>query len=214
MGARAAGDWLKEFSEAGAIWMHDGNPARPHALLTSGLHSDGFVNCTLVTQRPEMLSRLLRAPDGLAPRLPKEPVDWVAGSAMGAVTFAYAVAERLGARAAFTEKDGEAMKLARFEIQAGAKVLVVEDVISTGGSTLKTIQAIEAAGEGRVEVLPFILCLVNRSGAARLAAREIRALLSPAIHAWKPEECPLCRAGSKVLRPKGHWRELSADPRP
>src|SRR5690606_42054181 len=70
-----------------ALPIYDGDPAKPHALLTSGLHSDGFVNCTYITQRPSMLNRILHAEDGLAAKLPRERVDWVIGSAMGAVTF-------------------------------------------------------------------------------------------------------------------------------
>jgi len=202
-------DWRKEFVNAGALRLHDGKAARPHALLTSGLHSDGFVNCTMVTQRPALLGRILREADGLGTRLPTG-VDWVIGSALGAVTFAYAVADRLNARAGFTEKDGDGMKLARFEIAPGEKVLVVEDVISTGGSTLKTLDGIAAATQGKAEILPLIVCLVNRSGKPNLADREIRALLSPDIKTWKPEECPLCRQGSESVRPKSHWKELTA----
>ena len=137
-------DWKQEFQRHGAIWLHDGKATRPHALLTSGLHSDGFVNCTFVTQQPALLQKILSAPDGLAPKLPAQHVDWVIGSALGAVTLAYAVAWKLNARAGFTEKDGDAMKLARFEIGPEQKVLVVEDTISTGGSTLKTIDEEDA----------------------------------------------------------------------
>ena len=203
-------DWQKTFQDAGAIWIHGGDAARPHAVLTSGLHSDGFVNCTFVTQQPELLRRLLAAKDGLAPKLPAERVDWVVGSALGAVTFAFAVAERLGARAAFTEKDNDGMKLARFEITPRQKVLVVEDAVSTGGSTLKTIEGLNKSGVPDSNILPQIVCLVNRSGSGTLAGRELRALLTLNIHTWQPNECPLCRGGSQAVRPKSHWKELTA----
>jgi orotate phosphoribosyltransferase len=203
-----ASDWMKEFTQAGALWLHSGDPRRPHALLTSGLHSDGYVNCTYIVQSPALVRRLLTAADGLAPHLPAGGVDWVIGSPMGAITLAFAIAERLKARAGFTEKDGEALKLARFALEPGARVLIVEDVISTGGSTLKTIAGVRAAAE-RVAVLPFILCLVNRSGGAALGEFAIRAVVAPAIHSWKAEECPLCRRGSTALRPKTHWKELT-----
>lgn len=202
-------DWLKEFVNAGALWLHDGKPTRPHALLTSGLHSDGFANCTMVTQKPSLLRKVLNEQDGLSPKLPIG-ADWVIGSALGAVTFAYAVAERLSCRAGFTEKDGDAMKLARFEIAPGQKVLVVEDTISTGGSTLKTLEGIKAATGGKATILPTIVCLVNRSGKDELDGRKIRALLTPNINTWKPEECPLCKKGSEPVRPKSHWKELTA----
>jgi orotate phosphoribosyltransferase len=201
-------DWRKIFEEQGAIWVHDKNPKRPHALLTSGMHSDGFVNCTKVTQNPELLQRILSEGEALAAKLPVQ-VDWVIGSALGAVTFAYAVAAKLNVRAGFTEKDGEAMKLARFEVQPGEKVLVVEDTISTGGSTLKTIDGILKSGVKEEQILPYIVCLVNRSGSGKLNGRELRALLTPDIHMWPADQCPLCKEGSAAVRPKSHWHELT-----
>ncbi|HEY3324359.1 MAG TPA: orotate phosphoribosyltransferase [Planctomycetota bacterium] len=201
-------NWQKTFQEHGAIWVHDGRASRPHALLTSGLHSDGFVNCTLVTQHPGVLQQIVSSSDGLAAQFPAEEVDCVVGSAFGAITLAYAVALQLKARAAFTEKDGEGMKLARFEIGPKEKVLVVEDTISTGGSTLKTIEGIQKAGVPADNILPYIVCLVNRSGSDTLAGRTIRPLIKLNIHTWQPAECPLCKAGSQSVRPKSHWREL------
>jgi orotate phosphoribosyltransferase len=198
--------WRQVFQQQGAIWTHDGRPERPHAVLTSGLHSDGFVNCTFVTQQPVLLQRIVR--EGLAPQLPPQ-ADWVIGSAFGAVTLAYAAALQLNAHAGFTEKDGDGMKLARFEIQPNAKVLVVEDTISTGGSTLKTLEGLQRAGVPASSILPCIVCLVNRSGSPTLAGREIRALLTLDIHTWQPDACPLCKAGSVAVRPKSHWAELT-----
>ena len=203
-----ATDWKKTFQEQGAIWIHDGKPARPHALLTSGLHSDGFVNCSLVTQNANLLKTIVSGAEGLAPRLADKP-DWVIGSALGAVTFAYAVALQVGANAGFTEKDGDAMKLARFEVKPGQKVLVVEDTISTGGSTLKTIEGIQRAGVPAENILPYIVCLVNRSGSPTLGGRELRALLTLDIHNWAADECPLCKSGSQVVRPKSNWAALT-----
>lgn len=205
----ADGMWEPAFKEHGAIWVHDGKPKRPHALLTSGLHSDGFVNCSLVTQDAALLDRIVQHEAGLTPKVTDKP-DWVIGSPMGAITFAYALALKLNAKAGFTEKDGEAMKLARFEIKPGEKVLVVEDTISTGGSTLKSIEGIQKAGVAAENILPYVVCLVNRSGSATLGGRELRALLTLDIHNWKPEECPLCKAGSQAVRPKANWAALTA----
>ena len=202
-------DWTTVFADRGAVWIHDGAATRPHALLTSGMHSDGFVNCTKITQEPALLKRILGDTAGLPAKLPPEKIDWVIGSALGAVTFAYAVAEVLNAKAGFTEKDGESMKLSRFEVLKHEKVLVVEDTISTGGSTVKSIEGLGAAGVDAQRILPFILCLVNRSGLKQLNGRELRSLLAPDIHIWKPEECPLCKIGSAAVRPKSHWNELT-----
>lgn len=204
-------DWTAEFKRLDALWLHSGDPAAPHALLTSGLHSDGFFNGTKVMQRPEAASRLLDSPDGLKSRLPaRGTADWVIGSAMGAITLAYAVAERLDALAGFTEKDDGRMRLKRFALKKGSRVLIVEDVLTTGASTRKTIAGVKEALDGEVEFQPFILCLVNRSGGERLDSLEIRSLLQLRINSWPPEDCPLCRGGSKVVRPKEHWTELTA----
>jgi orotate phosphoribosyltransferase len=203
-------NWKQTFQDQGAIWIHDGNPKRPHALLTSGLHSDGFVNCTFVTQQPSLLQQIVSAADGLAPLFPEEKIDWVIGSAFGAITLAHSVAHRIGARAGFTEKEGEEMKLTRFEVSASDRVLVVEDTVSTGGSTLKTMNGLLNAGISEKNILPVIICLVNRSGKSDLAGKEIRALLTLQIHSWPPTECPLCRIGSSAVRPKSHWRELTS----
>jgi orotate phosphoribosyltransferase len=202
-------DWKQIFQQQGAIWIHDGLKTRPHALLTSGLHSDGFVNCTYVTQQPALLQRIISSNDGLAPLLPASGVDWVIGSAYGAITLAYAVALQIGCRAGFTEKDGDAMKFSRFEPVSSSSILVVEDTITTGGSTLKTIEGIQAAGVPEDRILPCIVCLVNRSGQSHLGSREIRSLLKLDIHTWKPDDCPLCREGSQAVRPKSHWAELT-----
>lgn len=200
-------DWRKIFEERGAIWIHDGTPHRPHALLTSGLHSDGFVNCTFITQDPALMQRIV-SDEGLGPDLPADRVDWVVGSAMGAITFAYTVAQKIGAKAAYTEREGEAMKLLRFEIGEGERVLVAEDALSTGVSTAKTIRGILEGGVQKRDLMPRILCLVNRSGKDNLEGREVRALLNLDIHTWQASECPLCRGGSPAVRPKKNWREF------
>lgn len=200
-------NWKKTFEDYGAIWIHNGSPDQPHALLTSGLHSDGFVNCTFVTQHPKVLQSAVS--EGLKDLLSETNAEWVIGSAFGAITLAHAIAYHLGARSGFTEKDGELMKLSRFEISSGDRVLVVEDTITTGGSTKKTIEGIKAAGVDDSRILPYIVSLVNRSGKDDLDGRKIRALLTLDIHAWTPADCPLCKIGSQAVRPKGNWQVLT-----
>ena len=206
-------EWLKEFKRYGAIWLHNGDPRAPHALLTSGLHSNGFVNATAITCRADLMEEILESPNGLAPHIEEaRGAQWVIGSAMGAITLAHATAARLRCRSGFTEKEGDRMVLSRFHISPGEKVLLVEDVVTTGGSTLKTFAAV--AGEG-AEILPFVVALVNRSGTNSLRSEsgrtlEIRSLLTLDIQTWKPEDCPLCRKGSVALRPKSCWDELMA----
>lgn len=203
------GGWAEHFVAAGGLWKHDGTPARPHALLTSGLHSDGFVNGSLLIQYPALLGKIVgewaesignRGDDHGAPA-------WVCGSAFGAITIAYEMARQLGCRAAFTEPVDGALALKRFPIQGGDRVIVVEDVVTTGGSTLRTIAALEAAG---AVVAPEVYILVDRSDGTALAPRTIVPATRVTVNAWTPEACPLCAAGSEAVRAKAHWDRLTA----
>ncbi len=204
-------DWLREFTEAEGLWTFDerGDRRRPHALLTSGLHSDGFVNGTRITERPDLLERVVAAHRAALLVAGEARPDWVFGSAFGAITLAHEVARALGCRAGFTEPDPSvpgALVLKRFSPDAGDTALVVEDVVTTGGSSQKTIAALEAAG---VKVLPRVFALVDRSGGGALAPRAIVAAARVSPRTWKPEECPLCRQGSEAVRPKANWARLT-----
>ena len=205
--------WIEELNRLGSLWIHDGNPKRPHALLTSGKHSDGFFNASLLVEQPVLLSSAClelisvmrskmiagRVEDAL-------PVGRVVGSALGAVTIAHEVARHLKVKCGYTESVDGQMHPKRFDV-TGEQVLVVEDVMTTGGTTRKTVRALEAEG---ATVLPVIGCIVNRSGKSHLDGRPIVALVSRKLPIWAPEECPLCRAGSEALRPKANWAELNA----
>lgn len=196
--------WIETFKQVGALWIHDGNHLRPHALLTSGLHSSGFFNASLVIRDPKLLRKVcwemcqhIRYVDGHSP-------DMVVGSAMGAITIAYEIAQLMELEAGFTE-GGE---LKRFSIKEGSHVLVVEDVMTTGLTTQKTIAGIEKAGG---IVLPTILVVVNRGGLDNLDHHKIVALINHHLPSWTMEDCPLCQAGSLALRPKGNWDKLNAE---
>ena len=215
-------DWMKQFSDWGVIWTHDGNPKRPHAELTSGKHSDGFFNGSLLIQRQDNLQEVARAlVSQLAVPLTRMPgmtaqCGWVIGSAMGAVTLAHEVARFLplwatppsGACCGFTEpQPDKTMLLKRFDVQSGDRVLVVEDVLTTGGTTESTIKAIESAGG---IVLPVLGVIFNRSGKDALGDRRIVSLVAKELSAWEPAECPLCKVGSRAVRPKANWAALTA----
>jgi len=193
----------------GALWLHRGGKA-PHALLTSGMHSNGYVNMTKVVERPDAAAEFCKALVGKLAL--KNPPDLVIGSAMGAITIAYQVASLFGGktRAAYTEKEDDGMALKRFEVARGEKALVVEDVMTSGGTTVKTIEALLKAG---VQALPVCGVLVNRSGSDKLSAggREfkIASVVSLEIAAWDSAACPLCKSGSEALRPKQHWAKLT-----
>lgn len=207
-------EWIRVFTEMGAFWLHDDNPERPHALLTSGKHSNGFFNGSKVIENPEVLYRAmydLRQKIEHEGDLPHRDNLWVVGSALGACDLSYELGRILGCKRGFTEpveEDGKkTMSLKRFEIPADKHVLVVEDVFTTGGTTEQTIASIEKKG---AVVWPVLGVLVNRSGKDRLGDRKVVAVIDRPMPVWTPEECPLCRVGSEAVRPKGNWDRLTA----
>jgi len=142
---------IKMFEETGAILSG-------HFLLTSGRHSDRYIQCALVLQYPSYTENLCRE---LAARYRGEKVSAVIGPATGGIIVAYEVARALGVRALFAEREGGRMALRRgFTVSAGEKVLVVEDVVTTGGSILEVIDLVK----GRGGTVIGAGLLVDRSG--------------------------------------------------
>lgn len=204
-------DWGKKLEEMKILWRHDGDRAKPHALLTSGNHSKGFNNGAMLVENPLMLEGVCKDMIvELDKYLDGEKPDYVCGPAMGAITIGHEVARQLGTKFAFTEPvqtdSGKMQILKRFEIPKGASVLVVEDAVSTGGSMVKTIDVLEGVG---ARVLPFVATIVNWSGSDMLGERKIAALFSGDIGMMKPEECELCKSGSEAFRPKANWDKFT-----
>jgi len=215
-------EWILKYKERGALWTHDGNEKRPHALLTSGNHSNAFINSEQVLEDPALLDDACRDLLTLLVEhgLDIEEVDRVVGPAMGAITMAHDMARHIGrARSrpclrAYTEKEMEdgvvaRMVFKRTELAQGERVLVVEDVFNTGGSVERTAQAIIKAGG---VVVPFSVVLLNRSGHTEFDGRKIVALIEYPMAIWAPDACPLCAQGSEVLLPKQkeNWERLNA----
>jgi len=214
--------WAQLLRDVGAIWWHDGSAERPHAILTSGLHSNGFMNGDCFKQFPHMMDW---AAHDLVSRLEErglklKEVDCVIGPAMGAITLAHDVARVIAretgqaVRATYAEK-GESGEdrfvFKRTHVLPGERVLIVEDVITTGGSSLAVADAVRRS-DG--VVLPFIGALVIRHENAKIDGLSIAHLTGFFPHAWEKEECPLCRKGSKAIRPKGRagWNALTCAP--
>lgn len=216
--------WIKAYQEQGALWIHDGNPARPHAELTSGKHSDGFFNSRLVIPDNQLMT--LAAKDLVDFYVQQgnysliEKVDRVVGPQTGATKLAGFIAAEISERRnrlcyfSSPEKQGEGaakrMVFADRDLERlpGEIVLLDEDVITTGGSVDLTAKACLEAG---AHVLPYVLALVNRSGLEREGDRSILALIDRPMPMWLPNKCPLCKQGSKALRPKDNWAALNAD---
>lgn len=172
-----------------------------HFRLTSGLHSAEYLQCAKVLAHPPYAERLgqdlareIRIING------NDTVDAVVSPAIGGIIIGHEVARSLNARALFTERDAatNGMTLRRgFEIQPGEFVAVIEDVITTGGSTKEVIQLVREAGAKVVAAGSII----DRSGgrADVGAARVSLEILNPAT--YNPDECPLCRQGIPVVKP-------------
>lgn len=166
-----------------------------HFILSSGLHSDRYVQCAQVLQHPRVAEQLCSQ---LAEQLRHLHPAVVAAPALGGVLVAHEVARALGARAIFTERQEGAMTLRRgFALEPGEPTLVVEDVITTGLSTRETMQSVERAG-GKVVGAG---ALIDRSGGAVDLGLPKAALLTLKIQNYDPAQCPLCRAGIPAVKP-------------
>ncbi len=164
-----------------------------HFLLTSGLHSPMYVEKFNLLQQPKYTEQLCRE---LAARFADGKVDTVLGPMTGGILLAHEVGKALGTRAIFTEREHGRMTLRRgFTLAKGERVLVVEDVVTTGGSVREVIDVVRAAGA----TLVGVGLLIDRSGGrADFGVREgepVEALVHLDVPTYAPEDCPLCRDG-------------------
>jgi len=182
-------------AETLALYEKTGALLRGHFRLTSGLHSDTYLQSALVLQHPEHAAALGAA---LAAPFGGDGVQVVVAPAIGGILVAHEVARALGARALFTERENGAMRLRRgFAIAPGERCLVAEDVVTTGGSTREVMQVVAEAGGQVVGVAS----LIDRSGGAAAFPVKRAALATIAVPTFRPEECPLCKTGSRAVKP-------------
>jgi orotate phosphoribosyltransferase len=178
------------------LFRRSGGLLDGHFRLTSGLHSSGYLQCALVLQHPAQAEALGRA---IAERTRDLRPSVVLSPALGGIVIGHEVARALGVRALFAERQDGGLALRRgFVIAETDRVLVVEDVLTTGGSTRETIQVAKAAG-GQVVGAAAI---VDRGGQAR-ARFDVPfvALLEVDLPTYEPGACPLCAQGLPVIKP-------------
>ncbi|MEF9969970.1 MAG: orotate phosphoribosyltransferase [Ruthenibacterium sp.] len=163
-----------------------------HFLLSSGRHSNAYCQMAKLQQYPDKTAAVL-AP--VAEKLAKMDIDVVVGPAMGGIVYAYEIGRQIGKRAIFTERVDNVMTLRRgFEINPGERCLIMEDVVTTGISSLETKKVIEEHGGECIG----IACVVDRSkGTSPLAV--IASAFALNLDTFTPEECPLCKAGKLEL---------------
>ena len=189
------------------LFRRSGALLEGHFRLTSGLHSPGYLQCALVLSQPEFAgtlgralgdrviasraSRASRASGGVAPTVVLSP-------AIGGIVIGHEVGRALGVPALFAERQDGTLTLRRgFTLSERDRVLVVEDVLTTGGSTRETMDVARAAGAQVVGAAS----IVNRSGGAVTFDVPLESLLDYSLPTYEPEQCPLCAQGLPVVKP-------------
>ncbi len=180
---------IRIFRESGAL-------LEGHFLYASGRHGRQFLQAARVLQYPHFTESLCA---GMAARFREERVDLVVGPATGGIILAYETARALKCRAAFTEKDGEGgMALKRgFALKKGTRVLVVEDIITTGGSVKKTVAHLRGRGAEVVAVS----VLIDRSAGEAAFDCPFAALAKLDMQSWPPDDCAPCREDVPLVDP-------------
>jgi len=169
-----------------------------HFLLSSGRHSDRYVEKFELLHQPRMAERACAV---FAERFQDSHIDVVVGPTTGGILLAFETARQLGVAAAYAERagDGSTERVFRrgFDFRPGMRVLVIDDILTTGGSLRETLAAlsrepVEVAGIG---------VLVDRSGGIVRFEQELFAIASLDIETWTPGDCPLCRNGLRLIKP-------------
>ncbi|WP_033376818.1 orotate phosphoribosyltransferase [Desulfurispora thermophila] len=179
---------MQIFHETGAL-------LEGHFLLSSGRHSDRYFQCARVLQYPDHAERLCRE---LVSKINLPELQVVTAPALGGIIAGYEVARALGVRSIFAERENGRMTLRRgFGIAPGERVLVVEDVVTTGGSVREVMQVVREAGGQVVGVGT----LVDRSGGRVDFGVPLWSLVQMEVQTFAPDECPLCRQGLPLVKP-------------
>ena len=179
---------IDEFKATGAL-------LEGHFKLTSGLHSTVYLQCARVLQFPEKAEQLGRA---IATHFQEQGIQLIAAPAIGGIVIGHEVARALGARFVWTEREEGQMTLRRgFTISSAEKTLVVEDVVTTGGSTRETIDALRRAG---ADVVAAASIIDRSAGSADVGVPRI-ALASLKVLSVDPSVCDACKMGEPVVKP-------------
>ncbi|HEX9860092.1 MAG TPA: orotate phosphoribosyltransferase [Nitrospirota bacterium] len=177
------------------IFRQHGALLEGHFLLSSGLHSEKYLQCAMVLQHPDVATELCFK---LASLFRSEKIDLVIAPALGGIIVAQEVAKALGVRAIFAERvDGKLTLRRGFAIEKGERALVVEDVVTTGGSTKETIRVVTDAGG----VVIGAGSIIDRSGGTADLGVTFNSLVTLAIDACQPKDCPLCAKGIETVKP-------------
>lgn len=179
-----------------------------HFQLSSGLHSDKYFQCARVLAWPARASLL---GVGIGSLWADEAVDAVVGPAIGGIVIAHEVARYLGTPSYFTERDAGKMTLRRgFAIEPGARAIVVEDVVTTGGSAQEVVELLRSLGVEVLGVSAIVWRSPTADAPAPFGAVKFRPLLTLPTEAWPALECPHCKAGLPIEKPGSRAQPASA----
>jgi orotate phosphoribosyltransferase len=183
-----AAEVIERFKRTGAL-------LEGHFILTSGLHSSNYLQCALVLQYPQEAEAFARA---IAAQFQTQRIALVAAPAIGGIIIGYEVARQLNARFIWTEREAGEMALRRgFTVRPGETALVLEDVITTGGSTRETIQALQKAG---ARVVGAASIIDRSAGRVDVGVQRI-ALATLDVPSVAPAACPACARGEQAVKP-------------
>ncbi len=182
---------LKAFKDAGAL-------LEGHFLLSSGLHSGQYLQCALLLRYPSRAKKLCGE---LAAKFKSKRIEAVIGPAYGGIIVAYELARALGARALFTERKDGRMQLRRgFKIKPGERVLVAEDVVTTGKSVNELLRAIRPY-KAKIVAVAALIDRSSKRGQAPFGKIVFKSLKKIKIKAYKPKDCPLCKSKIPLIKP-------------
>ena len=166
-----------------------------HFLLTSGRHSDKYMQCAKLFQYPDVSEMICRQ---LVEQFSDMDIDLVVGPAVGGIIMAYEMSRQLGVKNIFAERENGKMTLRRgFEVPKGAKILVTEDVVTTGGSVKEVIELLDGMG---AQVMA-VGSVVDRSAGKVDFGVPFRAVLSMEVKSYEADECPICKTGAQLVKP-------------
>jgi len=192
-------DYIEVFEICDAFWIYGGRG--PHALLTSGKHSDGYIDVSQVlkfTNLRDILAERMVEEVLLPAGISISGVDYIVSSSMAAIPFGDGIASYLGLTFVYTEKVDGVQKLKRFEVPSKARIQVTNAIIEKN----KNVEFVRDR-DGKI----VVLTLVHRPEKLPIEYPDYRILplVELEIHNWTPESCPLCKAGSEALKPKSNW---------
>ena len=182
-------------AEMERIFKQTGLMLEGHFLLTSGRHSNRYMQCAKLFQYPEYSEMICK---DLEDRFAGQKIDMVVGPAVGGIIMSYEMARQFKVPNIFAERENGAMTLRRgFSIPEGAKVLVVEDVVTTGGSVREVMDIV---AEAKAEVVG-VCVVVDRSGGKIDFGVPFEAAYETEIQSYEPSQCPLCEQGLELVKP-------------